>query len=645
MAKNMTARAITRAEFSCLRGHLSGVDLRVLADRYLAPGLDLRVVKTLLRRITDDVRRVALRHGRFDAARLTTLRLPSPEADGSSMVRPTLDDYRLRHDPQYFYTERDLMALYTADYPDGIETRRGQRRARLRERQLTALAWAEAMVVSQPALADPVEAWLPAPFARRLRDAGYGTLDEVVAFMNERGARWYSEIAQFGAVGAAYVRQFVTDHVDDWGITVSTHALAPRRALHHEQLMATRAPATAIVPLESFLCPAALDGSRGRNRAPKERNLCDADDDLSALKLWLSRYASSPNTFRVYRREVERLLLWSILEARKPLSSWRLEDCVAYQRFLADPFKSSRWASAQRAERWSDRWRPFDAGALSSRSQISAIQVCSLWFAWCVDMQYLSGNPFRGVVRQQAGDESARQTQKQQALAAGPSQRTLSLALWHQVQDHLTSLPDDASTIRLRWVLGLGQGMGLRAREMVEARVSDLFTVTDPISGSIITYLGVLGKGNKLRRIPVPAHLFELLGAHLAARGLDPVAHHNAPETYLIGRLVNNAAPFAERQRGISYESVYKLVTHFFTRLSTDPAFSRDAQQTLQHASTHWLRHCFGSHYLAMGMRLESVQEALGHASIATTSQYAQTELADLNRAMVEAAAKLQVSQ
>jgi site-specific recombinase XerD len=43
-------------------------------------------------------------------------------------------------------------------------------------------------------------------------------------------------------------------------------------------------------------------------------------------------------------------------------------------------------------------------------------------------------------------------------------------------------------------------------------------------------------------------------------------------------------------------------------------------------ASTHWLRHTFGSHAVAAHTPLEVVQSVLGHASLNTTTIYVKAE-------------------
>ena len=93
----------------------------------------------------------------------------------------------------------------------------------------------------------------------------------------------------------------------------------------------------ALAPLERVLLPAELDGRHGANRARGVRAQIAADRDIDAIKGWLARFADVKTTFDSYRKEAERLLLWSTVELRKPLSSLTHEDLLAYQRFLADP--------------------------------------------------------------------------------------------------------------------------------------------------------------------------------------------------------------------------------------------------------------------------------------------------------------------
>src|SRR5438445_2338608 len=90
-------------------------------------------------------------------------------------------------------------------------------------------------------------------------------------------------------------------------------------------------PAT---PIERLHLPAALSGASGAagsNRARGGTPQIAAADDLAAVTAWLARYADTPATLQTYRREVERLLLWAVLQHGKPLSSLTHEDLLLYE--------------------------------------------------------------------------------------------------------------------------------------------------------------------------------------------------------------------------------------------------------------------------------------------------------------------------
>ena len=76
----------------------------------------------------------------------------------------------------------------------------------------------------------------------------------------------------------------------------------------------------------SYTLSATLDGSCGRNRS-KVSPLIGAKNDLEAIELWLKEYANKTSTtYRNYRKDAERLLLWCIVERQKPLSALDPED-------------------------------------------------------------------------------------------------------------------------------------------------------------------------------------------------------------------------------------------------------------------------------------------------------------------------------
>lgn len=81
------------------------------------------------------------------------------------------------------------------------------------------------------------------------------------------------------------------------------------------------------IPLEYLKTPCDLTGETGTNRAPSFiTKQISANNDLQAILSWLGEFGESPQTQRSYRKEVERFLLWSLIEKQKPLSSLTRND-------------------------------------------------------------------------------------------------------------------------------------------------------------------------------------------------------------------------------------------------------------------------------------------------------------------------------
>jgi integrase len=76
--------------------------------------------------------------------------------------------------------------------------------------------------------------------------------------------------------------------------------------------------------------------------------------------------------------------------------------------------------------------------------------------------------------------------------------------------------------------------------------------------------------------------------------------------------------------RRMSPRSVYRRLKRVFAAAADElDRHGRAREATnLRRASTHWLRHTFGSRAVAAGVPLDVVRESMGHASLATTSVY-----------------------
>ncbi|VXC80901.1 Integrase family protein (fragment) [Burkholderia sp. 8Y] len=247
-------------------------------------------------------------------------------------------------------------------------------------------------------------------------------------------------------------------------------------------------------PLETLILPAELDGSAGSNRAVSVRPQIAAENDLDAIRAWLSRFVDTKTTFENYRKEAERLLLWAVVVLGKPLSSLTHEDCLRYQRFLADPQPATAWVAGggRKHPRGDARWRPF-YGPLSPSSQRQATVILNVMFSWLVQAGYLAGNPL-SLSRQRARHVAPRIT------------RYLEPSLWQEVKDYIAAMPrerprDNAHAHRARWLFTLLYLGGLRIAEVGSNTMGQFFIRRDA-DASIRWWLAVRGKGGKERLVP-----------------------------------------------------------------------------------------------------------------------------------------------
>ena len=365
-----------------------------------------------------------------------------------------------------------------------------------------------------------------------------------------------------------------------------------------------------IAQLETIKVAPGLDGIHGTNRAAGNRPQIAANTDVDAIKAWLARYIDTKTTFDNYRKEAERLLLWSTVELQKPISSLTHEDFLVYQRFLADPQPASRWImkTGKRVARSHSDWRPF-AGPLAPTSQRQAIIILNAMFSWLVNAGYLGGNPL-SLSRQRARKAKPRVT------------RFLEDDLWLEVKVTIDTMPRESDRerdhyFRTRWLFSLLYLCGLRISEVVGNSMGGFFCRRDK-DGEERWWLELLGKGDKLRIVPATNELMVELTRYRREKGLShsPLPTENTPLLLPIGG----------KSRTMTRGAVHAIVKQVFEKAAErfrqrGPESEYQAIR-IEHASAHWLRHTAGSHMANNDVDLRHVRDNLGHESISTTNNY-----------------------
>lgn len=372
---------------------------------------------------------------------------------------------------------------------------------------------------------------------------------------------------------------------------------------------------------DSLQLSRSLDGSGGINRAQGLSPQISATTDIQAVQAWLNRYTHSPRTYANYRKEAERLVLWALIERKIPLSSLRHEDLLDYQSFLSNPQPAERWLtqSASRPARNSPNWRPF-VGPLSHSSQRQAMLILNAMFSWLVQAGYLATNPL-ALAPKRPRHHSV-------------TERYLSPDLWRELQKHVRNMAGHTSAqrraqSRARWMLSVLYSCGLRVSELIQARMSDIYSRSSSQS-QLQWWLKVNGKGDKVRHVPVSAELLTELQHYRVTHNLPPLPLPMEDRPLLM--------PVGGGSKSITRAAVHAYIKQLARAAAQElreqnPELQAQAIQ-LEQISAHWIRHTAGSHMANQGVDVRIIRDTLGHASISTSNIYLHTEAEQRHQAL-----------
>lgn len=360
-------------------------------------------------------------------------------------------------------------------------------------------------------------------------------------------------------------------------------------------------------PLELFILPQMLNGESGTNRAPGFiTQQIAATNDLEAIQCWLAEFEQSPQTQRSYRKEAERLLLWTLIEKQKALSSLTRDDLRAYQHFLSDPQPALLWCG-QRLPRQHLNWRPFQ-GPLSGGSIAQAITIINALFSYLVEAGYLSGNPL-GLMRRKSKNVMLNKT--------AVVERFLEQALWQSVVDYIEALPqkilrEQKDYQRIRFLFHTLYLLGPRVSEVANATMKSV----KQIRGK--WWWQVTGKGQKTQLIPINESMLEALMQYRQFYGLSQLPQHDEENALFMN--LNGT-------QGVSSNMIYRLVKKVFADCAKTFEKTRpDFAVKLQKASTHWLRHTSITHQADAGIELRYIKRSARHENVETTMLYQHAE-------------------
>lgn len=281
-------------------------------------------------------------------------------------------------------------------------------------------------------------------------------------------------------------------------------------------------------------------------------------------------------------------------------------DLKEFQNFMQ---KSSLDLSTFRKSRLLVReyWQTLSAKKLKSASIHRKLAVLRSFFKFLVNENLMKHNPFR-------------------YLAPPKRENALPRFLTEKELSHLLSAIENcqgALSLRNRALIELLYSSGIRIQEAVRLNIEDI----DFWNGMI----RIFGKGNKERLVPVGGKALKAIENYLKIRTLPlPLREVKASSPRRRGVGVRGIASSPHRcgalflnARGarISTRGAAKVIQQLIRKISFP-----------KHVSPHMFRHSFATHLLNHGCDLRTVQELLGHATLATTQRYTHTSVEQLKK-------------
>ncbi|MDD2594389.1 MAG: tyrosine-type recombinase/integrase [Bacteroidales bacterium] len=234
-------------------------------------------------------------------------------------------------------------------------------------------------------------------------------------------------------------------------------------------------------------------------------------------------------------------------------------------------------------------------GGLSSRTMNLKLSALSSLCNFLVKRGYMTSNPVRKVFR----------PKEERRLPEFYTEK----ALFNYFDDSLNKIEENPTfeNLRNRTIILILYTTGMRRAELCGLKIDDFD------QGRSV--FRVLGKGDKLREIPVPSLICREIVLYLKRNNEE---YPDNPEGYFF---------LTEKGKPLYLSFVNNIVKK---ELSQEDGFSG-------RKSPHVLRHSLATHLLNRGADLNSIKEILGHSSLAATQIYTHNSFEQLKKTYLTA--------
>ena len=356
--------------------------------------------------------------------------------------------------------------------------------------------------------------------------------------------------------------------------------------------------------------------------------------DLELVYRFLGLYDGNESTFINYRKEIERLLHWSWIIAKKSIIKLRREDIEKFIKFCQKPLKS--WIGTKIVPRFitqnsvrlpNPEWRPFvvtinktevrkgkkphqDEYMLSQKSVKAMFVILGSFYTHLINENVSDINPVLQI------RQKSKFIRKQQNSNKVPC---LSETQWKCLIKTTQKMAEN-KPVRHQRTLFIISAMYLMYLRISEVVGSSRWT---PLMGNFYKdgnnnwWFITVGKGNKERNITVSDSMLDVLKQWRKYLGLTLLPYPNDTHPLI---------PKSKGQGAVtSVRMIRQLIQECFDE-TTRELIKKDEKEeasTMAEATVHWLRHTGISDDInKRGRPIIHVRDDAGHASIATTDKY-----------------------
>ncbi len=276
-------------------------------------------------------------------------------------------------------------------------------------------------------------------------------------------------------------------------------------------------------------------------------------DRLIALYL---RTLTSPQTIKTYNTEIRLFVAYVVGEMGKDLDELTAEDVSLYREHLIDLY------------------------APATAAKKLAVLRRFLIFTFMTGATTVNPEALRFFAK----SPRIRQDPAYNVLTEDELQRMLNAARADNYRDYV--------------LLAVMAGCGLREAEVVGLKLSDFQD-----AGNDIVMLRVLGKGDKIRNVPISPDLWRLIQRFVLLTGRSLNSHADARKPLLISRV--------GKDKPLTTRSVQNIVKKYVR-----------AAGITKPISPHSIRHTVGTNMAVNEAPLLVIQQFLGHTDPKTTMRY-----------------------